>query len=69
MSKIIIQNDSSISDSEAILRVFSVIQEGRISASRYGAQYCFATRFKDCMVISDKNKKSDRFIIRDNYEN
>ena len=63
MSKIIIQNDSSLPDTDAVERVLSVMKLGRISA--YGKQYCYSSLFDTVVVYSLLNKKSDRFVIED----
>ena len=63
MSKLIIQNDSHLSDIEALERVIHVIGMGRISSDDC---YCFATTFHCGVVIfALKNEKSDRFIVQD----
>lgn len=62
MSKIIIQNDTNLSDEEVFRRVAGVIRMGRISND--GKQYCYHSAFKDgIVVITHLNKKSDRFVI------
>lgn len=66
MSKFIIENRSAIPDTDAIRRVVRVVEMGRISNS--GENYCYATAFTDCVVITDKNMKSDRFIVTDLVE-
>jgi len=68
MGKLIVENQSKkISDSEALLYVQKVIKMGRISNN--DKQYCYATSFgqngEEIMVVTDLNKKSDRFIIYD----
>ena len=62
MDKIIIENRTDKHMNEVLGYVAAVIQGGRISNN--GKQYCYATRFKEnIMVYTDLNKKSDRFII------
>jgi hypothetical protein len=64
MSKIIIQNDSTRSDIQALQYVISVIRGGRISD--HGKSYCFASTFLDGVVVmATRNGKSDRFVVRD----
>ena len=64
MGRLIIQNDSSISDYEAVLKVSQVISKGRVSKSE--TQYCYATLFEDGVIVfAELNKKSDRFVVRD----
>ena len=62
MDKIIIENRTDKHMNEVLGYVAAVIQGGRISNN--GKQYCYATRFKEnIMVYTDLNKKSDRFVI------
>jgi len=65
MSKIIIENRSNVSWGIVLRLVAQVIDDGRISETSKGKQYCFATHFKrfGVYVYADKNKKSDRFVI------
>lgn len=67
MSKIIIDNRSKLSDSDALHYVIDVIREGRISCN--GDQYCYLTSWNTVKgkiwVSTDLNKKSDRFVIVD----
>lgn len=46
----------------ALVRAVAVAEMGRVSNS--GQQYCYCTTFADCVVYTDKNQYSDRFIIR-----
>ena len=59
--KIIVENRSNLDMIEALLYVQSVIEGGRIS-NQY-KQFCYATRFESCVIYTDLNKKSDRFVI------
>jgi hypothetical protein len=63
--KIIINNESGLSDEEAILRVLSIVQAGKVSTSAAGPQYCFASSFNDCCVWVAKRKGSEtqKFLI------
>jgi len=64
MSKLIIENQSHLSDSEALTRVRAVIGEGRISNN--GKHYRYATKFSDdVLVVTYSNKASDRFVLYD----
>ena len=47
MPKLIITVDDTVDDLSAAYYVMKVIQQGRISESRNGRCYCFATTFKD----------------------
>lgn len=63
-NKIIIQNNTGMSDFEALVYVSVVVEGGRISESRGREQYCFHTTFKGGISVSALlNKKSDRFVI------
>jgi hypothetical protein len=70
MSKIIIYNNSRLSDSDALDCVKNVINEGRISNDN--KQYCYLSILRndsddipDIAVSTDLNKNSDKFIISD----
>jgi hypothetical protein len=64
VSKIIIQNDSSRSDIQALQYVISVIRGGRVTD--HGKTYPFASEFIDGVVVdATRNGKSDRFVVRD----
>jgi hypothetical protein len=63
MSKLIIQNDSSHSDAQALQYVMTVIRQGRVSDE--GRAYNDA-RFVDGVVVASmRNAQSDRFVVRD----
>jgi len=65
MNKLIIDNQSDLSDTDALRYVLRVVDEGRISETAGRAQYCFVTAWKDGVVVyAMLNKKSDRFIVR-----
>lgn len=68
MSKIIIHNNSSVSDDIALICVQKVINDGRISNE--GKQYCYATIFKNPRVVvaTRLNKSSDVFYVVDHKE-
>ena len=72
MNKMIIQNDTDITDLEALRMIIMVVKEGRISNKGNRKQYCFVTQVvmaeNDYTIIADLNKKSDKFIIRKRYE-
>jgi len=64
VSKIIIQNDSTRSDIQALQYVISVIRGGRVSD--HGKSYCFASTFVDGVVVyALRNYKSDKFVVQD----
>ncbi len=63
MSKVIINNESSLSDKDAMHYVSGVISLGRISNGN--TQYCYVSQFKDVIVYASLNANSDRFNVRD----
>lgn len=69
MSKIIIENNSKMSDAEALFRVIEVVKMGRISGSGDKEQYCYHTKIACstgfCGVSAFLNKASDRFLVSD----
>ena len=64
MSKIIIHNKTELSDEEAMKRVLMVIQEGKISQTKRGKQYCLATTFKSGEVIVCNKLREDTYTFR-----
>lgn len=72
MSKIIIENKSSVSDLSAISACAEVIKAGRISGDGQKKQYCYATRISmvgvnDLMIYATLNKSSDKLTVVDDY--
>lgn len=65
MNKLIIDNRTELTDIEAITLVSIVIKKGRISNDE--KQYVYGTviaiEYKEYMIWTDLNKKSDRFVI------
>ncbi len=65
MSKFIIyNNDDSIEDYEAVSFIRAVISEGKVSETKRGKQYCFATRFKNGVVVTCNKLREDTFTFR-----
>lgn len=69
MSKIIIENRTlELSDSQCLAYIQKVIGQGRISNK--DKQYCYLTTFEKVggkiIIVTDLNKKSDRFVVYDN---
>ncbi len=64
MSKIIIYNKTELSDEEAMKRVLMVIQEGKISQTKRGKQYCFATSFKSGVVVTCNKLREETYTFR-----
>ena len=52
MSKIIIHNQTELSDVDAIQHVLYVIGKGKVSETKRGKQYCFATVFTSGIVVT-----------------
>ena len=62
MSKLIIENRTlGLSDFQCLAYVQKVIAQGRISNN--SKQYCYLTAFEKIIVVTDLNKKSDRFVV------
>lgn len=64
MSKIIIKNETELSDAEALWLVLSVVKGGRVSKTVRGEQYCFVSTTKKYVILADRTKSgSDVFTI------
>jgi hypothetical protein len=66
MNRIIIDNRTDLSDSNAVRMVLRVIDAGRIS--KVEKQYCYFTGLfpldgKEYIVSPHINKKSERFVV------
>jgi len=65
MGRIIINNRSRLTDKEAILQVYKVVEMGRISNN--DKQYCYLTSFgegkNEFHIATDLRKGSDSFTI------
>jgi len=63
--KIIIDNQSDLMMDTCLTMVMNVMDNGRVSNN--GKQYCYLTAFNspdgDIHVVTDLNKKSDKFTI------
>ncbi len=64
MSKFIIYNKTELSDEEAMKRVLMVIQEGKISQTKRGKQYCLATTFKSGEVVICNKLREETYTFR-----
>ena len=63
MDKLIINNETDLTMAEILPYALKVIEGGRIS--NFEKQYCYLTTFHNGIIIyADKNKKSDRLIVR-----
>lgn len=58
MNKLIIRNYTDLSDLEILNRVMSVVQNGKISTTSRGPQYCFISLFKDNIVVGVSKSKT-----------
>lgn len=66
MSRKLIVNitDDEITDEEAFKKVLKVIQNGKISKTSLGEQYCFVTAFDSGVAVGvRKNKASESFYV------
>lgn len=65
MGKLIIDNQSDVTDILALEMVKHVLHEGRISGTGDKAQYCYATTFQqgEVCIYATLNKKSDKFLV------
>lgn len=68
MSKIIIHNDSAKNDVDVLEIIAGVIGAGRISASRYGPQYCHVSTFGNVIIYVSRSKISDTFRVADHKD-
>ena len=72
VSKLIIENRTSISDAEALRFCMDVVEKGKVSGRGDKAQYCYLTVYRskgrNIYVSAFKNKLSDRFLIHYNGE-
>lgn len=69
ISKLIIHNQTDLSDLDVLLYIIKVVQGGLVSETRNGKQYCFATTFKDgYTVVASKNKQNTHtfWVYKDN---
>lgn len=66
--KLIIHNYTDLNDAEVLLFIINVINEGLVSETSKGKQYCFVTKFKNnCVVICDKIKTGYSFkVVKEN---
>ena len=65
-NKIIIKNETSLSDAAILSHVIDVIEEGRVSKTSKGKQYCFVTAFGGGPTIyADRTESgTDIFTIK-----
>ena len=57
-NKLIIHNYTDLEDFDVIFYIMSVISEGKISKTKNGQQYCFATRFKNGVIVESSKRKN-----------
>ena len=56
--KIIIHNYTNLSDFKVLKMVSDVVNEGKISKTNQGEQYCFASTFKNGVVVSSTRRNN-----------
>jgi hypothetical protein len=62
--RLIINILDNIPEEEALLAVSRVVADGRISKTKNGPSYCFATHFNGGLVVeADRHPNSDRFVV------
>lgn len=66
--KLIIHNYTDLNDAEVLLFIINVINEGLVSETSKGKQYCFVTKFKNNYVVTcDKIKTGYSFkVVKEN---
>lgn len=67
MSKTIINHDGTVTDQEAVMSVYLVIEQGRVSAHKNGDHYCWHTSFGNGTHVSTRTKRrtnsADSFYV------
>ncbi len=58
MEKIIIKINDGVPNARAMRAALAVVEDGRISTTSYGPQYCFHTVFKDGVTVGVRKSKS-----------
>ena len=66
-SKLIIHNNTNMSDADVMLYVYNVIAQGKISETKQGKQYCFVTTFKSGVVVFC-SKRKETFTFNVSYK-
>lgn len=62
MNKLIIDNQTDLSEIEVFPYIWEIINQGKISNNN--KQHCYVTTFKDGIVVcSFLNKKSERLLV------
>lgn len=69
MGRIIIDYPESLPPALAVLRVYQVIQQGKMSEASGVPHYCWHTVFVDSTAVTTRRKKreqvSDSFLVTD----
>ena len=70
MNKLIIRNETNLSDEKAIKCVLDVIHLGRLSETYLGEQYCFLTRRWDMeigieIIVKKRRSGTETFYVRE----
>ena len=63
MDKIIIHNETGLDDITVMKMVQSVIDEGKVSETSQGKQYCFVTTFKNGYIVAS-TRKNDTYTFK-----
>lgn len=65
--KVIIHNQSKLSDEEAVEKVYWIMRKGRISTSIHGPQYCAVSVWGNTAVVlcSKRSRSTDTFYVND----
>ena len=61
MADIIIHKDNSISDTDALTAVLTIVEQGRIS--RNGECYCFCAELEDGIIVISDKRNADIFRV------
>ena len=68
-NKIIIRNYTNLDDFKVILKIATIINEGKISETKsQGKQYCFVTSFQDSIITCNKKNNTYTFYVQNKGE-
>lgn len=67
--KLIIEIFGNINDQTALMLIDDVVKAGKISTSKYGDQYCFATVYEKSDIVVDCEQKHEDLIKFRIYKN
>lgn len=67
MAKLIIEHDDTVTDNEAIMAVYLVVEHGRVSKAKHGEHYCWHTSWENGLQVVVRVKRhpnaADSFIV------